>query len=98
MSKFILSVAALAALLAVGQTAHAETPWIFQRSYYSHDPVIDVKIGPDRYQFDGPYFTRPQGQFIRSGFRQIQTNTGYRGPGYENSIFFDSWIQGGVQF
>jgi hypothetical protein len=97
MSKFVLSVAALAASLAIGQTAQA-APWIFQRSYYSHDPVVEVKIGPDRYQFDGPYFTRPQGEFIRSGFRQIQTNTGVPGPNYDNSIFFESWIQGGVQF
>jgi len=96
MSKLILSVAALAGMLAIGPTAHA-APWIFQRSYYSHDPVVDVKIGPDRYQFDGPYFSRPQGAYIRSGFSQTQS-INFGGQGSNNSIYYESWFQGGVEY
>jgi hypothetical protein len=96
--KLALSIAAMSAALAVGQPAHAANSWIFQPSYYSHDPVVDVKIGPERYHFAGPNFTRPQGEFIRSGYRSVQGIIQVGNSGTDQLQYFESWVQGGVEF
>jgi hypothetical protein len=95
--KFAFAFACLAAATIGGRSARAAS-WIFQPSYYSHDPVMDVKIGPEQYHFAGPNFTRPQGEFIRSGYRNVQSLIQVGDQGTDQTQYFESWIQGGVQF
>jgi hypothetical protein len=95
--KFSLAVVCLTTAVVAGQSARAAS-WIFQPSYYSHDPVVDVKIGPERYHFAGPNFTRPQGEFIRSGYRSVQGIIQVGNSGTDQLQYFESWVQGGVEF
>src|SRR3954447_4023999 len=77
--------------------ANADESWVFQRSYYSHDPVTNVRIGRPAVS-GGPYYTRPQGAYVRSGFRNnnITINVGSAGADVTN--VWESWIQTGEQF
>ncbi len=92
--SLVLLFAPVTCLTGVGQAQTGS--WIFRPSYYSHDPVIDVHIGP---RFDGgPYFVHPQGSYIRSGYRQLQTVVPTAGNGTDTTNSFDSWIQIGGQY
>lgn len=69
--------------------------WIFQRSYYTHDPVSQVRIG--RQHFGGPYYTRPQGDYVRHGYRY--NNTPIRvGGSNDNTMVIERWVQWGSQY
>jgi hypothetical protein len=69
--------------------------WMFMPSYYSHDPVTPVQIGP-RYQ-GGPYYTRPQGAYVRSGWRNL--NNVIQVGGTTDSLYYnESWVQYGEQW
>ena len=97
MKRLLLSVFAATVLLGTATLASAEDSWIFQRSYYSHDPVSNVRIGRPAVS-GGPYYTRPQGAYIRSGFRNnnIVINVGSAGADVTN--IWESWVQTGEQF
>jgi hypothetical protein len=85
----------LIALFAAGSSAHAGS-WVFQRSYYSHHPTANVEV--QRRAVGGPFYTRQQGEFVRSGFRNIRTTIVVGGRTYEHGVVFESWVQGGGQF
>lgn len=69
--------------------------WMFMPSYYSHDPVTPVQIGP-RYQ-GGPYYTRPQGAYVRSGWRNL--NNVIQVGGTTDAFYYnESWVQYGEQW
>jgi hypothetical protein len=104
--KFALQVVALALVVAgFCASAQAQAPsnpsgsgsWIFQRSYYSHDPVTTVRIAKPQVT-GGPYYTRPQGAYVKSGFRNnnIVINVGSAGADVTN--VWESWVQTGEQF
>jgi hypothetical protein len=90
MRWFFIGVAILAAA-----PARADS-WIFQRSYYSHHPVTPVRIGPQ--PVAGPIYSRPQGEYVRSGYRNVRSTIIVGGGGYDHAQFFESWIQVGGQF
>ena len=102
--KFALQLTAVALVVAgFAASARAEGngtatgSWIFQRSYYSHDPVTEVRIAKPQVS-GGPYYTRPQGAYVKSGFRNnnITINVGSAGADVTN--VWESWVQTGQQF
>ena len=94
--------ALLAALTMSAASARAQhwspggSSWIFQRSYYSHNPVRAVQVGP-RSQ-GGPYYSRTQGEYIRSGQRWVNNMINIPGSGADQITVVETWIQGGTQF
>ena len=96
MKRMLFSLVVAATLYSLASPAQAES-WIFQRSYYSHDPVTDVRIGRPSVS-GGPYYTRPQGAYIRSGFRNLNSVINVGGAGADVTNVWESWIQTGEQF
>jgi hypothetical protein len=82
-------------LLATSASANAES-WIFQRGYYSHDPVNKVRIGPQ--VSGGPYYSPVRGAFTRSGVRILRSQIRVGGMVFDQYNEWDSWIQTGAQF
>ncbi len=87
--------AAVFSAMLVGASAKADS-WVFLPSYYSHDPVTPVQIGP-RYE-GGPYYIRPQGEYVRSGCTHTQTTISVGSQGTDTYNFYESWIQAGGQY
>jgi hypothetical protein len=94
--KRLLSLIVFASLAGGSSSLQAADSWIFLRSYYSHDPVSEVRIG--RQFSTGPVFTRPQGQYVKSGYRQIRSIITTQGQTYDNLNVLESWIQTGSKF
>lgn len=97
MKRTIRMLAALAALgtSLVATTAPAAS-WIFLPSYYSHDPVAPVQVGP-RYE-GGPYYVRPQGQYVRGAYSHTQSSISVPGMGTDTYDYYESWVQVGGQY
>lgn len=95
MKSHLLKCIALLAMLAVSQLASADS-WIFRRSYYSHDPVTDVRIG--RQYSQGPVFSRPTGGYYSGGWRWQNAPIIISGQMYDNYNYFESWGQQGQKF
>lgn len=95
MKRSVLLIAALLASFCSAPAARAEN-WMFQRSYYSHQPAEPVAIG--RRARGGPYYTRPQGAYFNGGFRRLRSTINVGGLVYDNLNLFESWAQTGGQF
>ena len=93
--KRLLLLALLLVLYVEGTPARADN-WIFARSYYSHQPVTPVEIG--RRPPGGPFYTRQQGEFVRSGFRNVRSSIVVGGYSYDHANIYESWIQVGGQY
>jgi hypothetical protein len=93
--KTCLVISVLLAASAVSSVSQAEN-WLFMRSYYSHDPVSQVRIG--RQYSTGPVFTRPQGFYVKSGFRNDRSTTFNQGGTYDTLNIWESWIQTGSKY
>lgn len=70
--------------------------WMFQRSYYSHQPATPVEIG--RRSAGGPFYSRPQGVYVNGGFRWMRSTISLGGRVYDNVNVYESWVQTGGQF
>ncbi len=71
-------------------------PWMFQRSYYSHEPIQNVRIG--RAATGGPYYTRPTGGYVNAGWRWNRSTINVGGQVWDNTNVIESWVQTGGQF
>jgi hypothetical protein len=87
--------AAVISAMLLGSKVKADS-WVFLPSYYSHDPVAPVQIGP-RYE-GGPYYIRPQGEYVRSGYTHTQTTISVGSQGTDTFNYYESWIQAGGQY
>ena len=92
--RCLIALVALAAFYSAAP-AQAES-WMFERSYYSHQPATPVAIG--RRARGGPYYTRPQGAYFNGGFRRLRSTINVGGLVYDNLNLFESWAQTGGQF
>ena len=95
MTKLLRLLTIFTPLLCLPGYAQADS-WVFQQSYYSHDPVTHVRIG--RSSHGGPYYTRPRGAYVRSGYRNLRSTITAGGRSYDHINVFESWIQTGEQF
>lgn len=84
-----------ACLLLVPAGADAAS-WIFQRSYYTHDPVTKVRVGPQA--TGGPYYAPVRGEFVRTGVRHVRSQIRVGGIVFDQYNEWDSWVQTGAQF
>ncbi|MBX3413703.1 MAG: hypothetical protein KF708_13515 [Pirellulales bacterium] len=71
--------------------------WVFDQSYYSHDPVHPVHVG-GRATAGGPLFSRPQGGYYSGGFRQVRSRIQIGGMTFDQLNLWESWGQQGSQF
>lgn len=95
-SLLLLALWPSAAALAQPCLTCGTSSWVFQRSYYSHSPAQQVQINPRSY--GGPYYTRPQGEYINSGQRWLRSTISIPGGTYDQINIVESWVQGGAQF
>ena len=96
MKRVFYAAAIAAAVLAQASPGYAEN-WIFARSYYSHAPANPVQIGR-RSSSHGLYYTRPQGEWVRTGYRNLQSDIRIPGQTTDRYRVTESWIQYGAQF
>ena len=96
MKSILVALIVAAAFLASGRTAGADD-WIFHESAYSYSPRWGQEFGPNRFA-RGPYYTPQYGGFIRSGYRNLNSNVGGRGWNGDYSNHFESWYQVGEQY
>lgn len=95
MTRLLRLTALAAAILFATGSANAAS-WIFQRGYYTHDPVKNVRIGPQA--SGGPYYTPVRGTFTRTGVRYLRSQIRVGGMVFDQYNEWDSWIQTGAQF
>jgi hypothetical protein len=95
MTRLLRLTALTAAILFAAGSANAAS-WIFQRGYYTHDPVKNVRIGPQA--SGGPYYTPVRGAFTRTGVRYLRSTIRVGGMVFDQYNEWDSWIQTGAQF
>lgn len=95
---FALVVAGTAEISASAEPTPAAEPtdWMFQRSYYSHDPVAYVEVGR-RGTFGGPDYPRSWGAYIRSGYSYQQGFIRAGGRVMEWNRSWDSYVQAGAR-
>lgn len=70
--------------------------WVFQRSYYSHQPGVPVRVGVK--PAVPSYYPRPSGVYVNSGFRNLRSTIRVGGRVYDNLNVWESWIQTGAQW
>jgi hypothetical protein len=89
---------ALAAAVSFTAPARADS-WVFQPSYYTQECQPVVRIGAARYcVLGGPYYTPPQGEFIRSGYRNSINTIQVGNQTFDQTNLLESWIQVGSQY
>jgi hypothetical protein len=86
---------AVLALAGLAGSANAQS-WIFQPSYYSHDPINPVRV--QRQYSRGPQFSPSQGQYINSGYRLLRAQINVGGGVYDQINMWESWYKTGAQY
>jgi hypothetical protein len=95
MTRLLRLTTLTAAILCSAASTDAAS-WIFQRGYYTHDPVNKVRIGPQ--VSGGPYYSPVRGEFTRTGVRILRSQIRVGGMVFDQYNEWDSWIQTGAQF
>ncbi|HTU24114.1 MAG TPA: hypothetical protein VMF30_01875 [Pirellulales bacterium] len=88
---------AVLALACLAGSAQAQTAsWIFNPSYYSHDPINPVRV--QRQYSRGPQFSPSAGQYVNSGYRYLRAQINVDGAIYDQWNMWDTWVQGGSKY
>jgi len=94
----LLSIILVSATFLVVSASQCEAEsWIFRRSYYSHQPAQTVQIEKTVSQLS-PYRTRPQGAFVRGGYRIKNDYIRVGGRTMDQTIRWESWYQAGRSY
>lgn len=96
MKQFTTLAMAACVIGAMAGPAGAAESWVFQRSYYSHEPAEHVQIGPRA--VGGLHYSRPRGVYINSGYRNLRSTIRIGGRTYDNLNVWESWVQTGSQY
>jgi hypothetical protein len=80
----------------LGCSSASASTWAFRPSYYSHHPTTHVRIG--RQYSAGPVYTRPQGEYINAGYRNLRSTIQVGGQTYDHTHVWESWVQVGAQY
>ncbi len=97
LGRLVGPLAAALLLLSFGPTCQAGS-WVFRPSYYTHHtPGQMMRVPVDPPASSRVLFTRPQGSYIRGGYRNLNLGTNVRSMS-DNYRVFEYWIQGGQQF
>jgi hypothetical protein len=86
----------LAALALLGAAPALAETWMFRASYYTHHPTTHVRIG--RQYSAGPVYTRPQGEYVNTGYRNLHSTIRVGGHTYDHTNVWESWVQVGAQY
>lgn len=76
----------------------ADESWVFRRSYYSHDPVAPVQVGPPVGFKQGPYFTRSEGAYTRGAVRRSRGFIRVGGQVFDQLNYWEAWVKTGRQY
>ena len=96
MKQFATLLVMAAAILVTTNSASA-ADWMFKRSNYSYSPYRGQVHGPNRYA-RGPYYSRPRGFVVRSGYRHMHSHITVGGQSTDHLNLTESWVQFGEQF
>lgn len=94
--KFLFAPVVGLSMVFCAASAEAGESWIFNHSYYSHQPVQPVQLG--RRLTGGPFYSRPQGAYVNTGYRNMRSTISIGGQTYDHVNVFESWYQTGSQF
>ncbi|HZZ73380.1 MAG TPA: hypothetical protein VFE24_14090 [Pirellulales bacterium] len=72
------------------------TSWIFQPSYYTHEPAHSVQVGPPENRADTPCYAPVQGYFSGSN-RWTTNNIPSAGGSSDITQYYESWFTIGGQ-
>lgn len=85
-----------ALVFGIAATSAQASDWMFERSYYTHNPVQPVQVGAQPSP-TSPYYSRPQGAYTSSGLRQLRSTIRV-GNMTDTYMQWDGWVQRGVQY
>ena len=85
---------ALLALAGLTGSAQAQS-WIFQPSYYSHEPISPVRV---QRQYSRAAIFPSVGSYINSGYRFLRAGINVGGNTYSQLNMWESWYQVGNKY
>lgn len=78
-------------------TRSAPAPsWMFRRSFYSHQPVHEVRVGAA--PRGGPRYTRGRGGYYQGGYRYLRSNIVIGGQVFDSFNVVESWGETGEKY
>ena len=94
LASVTLAVVAVATL-GMSPQARADS-WIFGPSYYAG--TVPETHPAQRRPTRGPFYSRPQGEYINSGYRYQRNTINVQGRVLDQYNIFESWVQVGGAF
>ncbi len=86
-----------AALMPTTAATAGAADWMFKRSNYSYSPYRGSAHGANRFA-RGPYYSRPRGFIVRSGYRNLHSQITVGGQTTDHLNLMESWVQYAEQF
>ena len=75
------------------------SPWMFNRSNYSHlPPTQPTMVQVDPRVLGGPLYNYPRGDYVQGSYRLSRTQVNVRGRTVDTTYHWEAWVQGGSQY